>query len=78
MDQTENILRSVDIKDQAKALASVIDETIKKQNSQAISNIFNRLLRDDVPPQVSEITIAFCVFINILLNRMLNRLCYTW
>jgi formate dehydrogenase maturation protein FdhE len=77
MDQIENILRSVDIKDQAKALASVIDETVKKQNSQAISNIFNRLLRDDVPPQVSDHIIALCISVNILLNRMLNLLSYT-
>jgi hypothetical protein len=58
MDQIDNILRTVDIKDQVKALSSVIDEAAKKKNSQLLTNIFNRLLRDDVPPQVRDYCIA--------------------
>lgn len=53
MDSIENLFRTVDIKDQLPVIKSVIDEASATHNLNKLTSIINRLLRDDVPPQVA-------------------------
>ncbi len=54
MDSIENLFRTVDIKDQLPIVKSLIDEAATANNIAKLTTILNRLLRDDVPPQVKS------------------------
>lgn len=55
MDPLESLFRTVDLKDQVKVVKSQIDEAVASKSGQKLSAILTRLLRDDVPPQVSSL-----------------------
>ena len=49
----ESLFRSIDLREQPLYLKNLVDKEIKAMNKYQIIVIFNRLLRDDVSPQVA-------------------------
>lgn len=50
----ESLFRSIDLREQPLYLKNLVDKEIKAMNKYQIIVIFNRLLRDDVSPQVAK------------------------